>query len=55
MELRGQVTFLSLDDKCKLSLGEPGYPLAAVSRGKKVDYPNTVIYCFYYILQVMIY
>lgn len=28
--------FLSADAKCKVSIGEPGYPLAAVSRGKKV-------------------
>ena len=28
--------FLSADAKCKISVGEPGYPLAAVARGKKV-------------------
>ena len=26
----------SADAKCKVTLGEPGYPIAAVSRGKRV-------------------
>lgn len=28
--------FLSADAKCKISVGEPGFPLAAVTRGKRV-------------------
>ena len=28
--------FFSADPKCKISVGEPGFPLAAVARGKKV-------------------
>lgn len=28
---------LSVDDKCKISVGEPGTPVAAVSRGKQVS------------------
>ena len=27
---------VSADAKCKVSVGEPGYPIAAVSRGKQV-------------------
>lgn len=27
---------LSLDDKCKVNIGEPGTPVAAVSRGRRV-------------------
>ena len=29
--------FLSVDDKCKVDLGEPGFPIAAVERGRKVS------------------
>ena len=28
--------FFSVDAKCKITLGEPGFPLAAVARGEKV-------------------
>ena len=31
-----ETIFLSADEKCKVSIGEPDYPIAAVSRGKKV-------------------
>ena len=30
------VAFVSADAKCKVSIEEPGFPMAAVSRGKKV-------------------
>ena len=30
------VAFVSADAKCKVSIGEPGFPVAVVSRGKKV-------------------
>ena len=36
MKNRQNVAFFSADAKCKVSIGEPGYPIAAVSRGKKV-------------------
>ena len=29
-------TFVTADAKCKVSVGEPGFPIAAVARGKKV-------------------
>ena len=29
-------SFVSADAKCKVQIGEPAYPIAAVSRGKKV-------------------
>jgi hypothetical protein len=29
-------TFLSLDDKHQIKVGEPGYPVAAVERGRQV-------------------
>lgn len=32
------VKFLSMDDKCKVDMGEPGFPIAAVSRGKQVGF-----------------
>lgn len=28
--------FISMDDKCKVAMGEPGTPIAAVARGKEV-------------------
>ena len=33
---RSHATFLSLDDKHKVPVGEPGYPVASVDRGKRV-------------------
>ena len=36
VKYRSCVTFVSLDDKHKVPLGEPGYPVASVERGKKV-------------------
>ena len=33
---RSHATFVSLDDKHKISVGEPGYPVASVECGKKV-------------------
>ena len=33
---RENVAMLSLDDKCKVNVGEPGTPVAAVGRGKRV-------------------
>ena len=30
------IAFVSADAKCKVSIGELGFPLAAVSQGKKV-------------------
>lgn len=36
IKYRSHSTFVSLDDKHKVPLGEPGYPVASVERGKKV-------------------
>ena len=36
IKYRDYGTFVSLDDKHKVPLGEPGYPVASVERGKKV-------------------
>ena len=36
MKHRDSTTFFSADAKCKIGVGEPGYPLAAVARGKQV-------------------
>ena len=33
---RADATFFSADGKCKVSVGEPDFPLASVSQGKKV-------------------
>ena len=33
---RTDSTFFSADAKCKVSVGEPDFPLASVSQGKKV-------------------
>lgn len=34
--LKSHCKMVSMDDKCKVDLGEPGFPIAAVSRGKQV-------------------
>ena len=34
------VAFFSADAKCKVPVGEPGYPIATVTRGKKVNVGN---------------
>ena len=34
--LRKYCTFISLDDKHKIKIGEPGYPVAAAERGRRV-------------------
>lgn len=42
---KSDVKFLSMDDKCKVDVGEPGFPIAAVSRGKQVGlfpFPSVV-------------
>ena len=36
MKHRDSTTFFSAEAKCKISVGEPGYPLAAVACGKQV-------------------
>lgn len=36
VKYREHVHFISQDDKCKVDVGEPGCPVAAVDRGKKV-------------------
>ena len=36
IKFRSHATLVSLDDKHKVSIGEPGYPVASVERGKKV-------------------
>ena len=36
VKYRNETLFLSADAKCKVTVGEPGYQIAAVSRGKKV-------------------
>lgn len=33
---RGKCVFTCLDDKHRIKIGEPGYPVAAVERGKRV-------------------
>ena len=35
--LKPHTLFLSLDDKAKISIGEPDFPIAAVTRGKQVS------------------
>ena len=36
IKFRTSSVFFNADAKCKISVGEPGFPLAAVARGKKV-------------------
>ena len=36
VKTRQNIAFFSADTKCKVAIGEPGYPIAAVTRGKKV-------------------
>ena len=36
IRFRDECTFLSVDDKHKVKVGEPGTPLAAVERGRQV-------------------
>lgn len=36
-EHRSITCMLSLDDKCKVNVGEPNFPVAAVSRGRRVS------------------
>ena len=36
VKFRQHNTFICLDDKHRVSVGEPGYPVAAVDRGKRV-------------------
>ena len=36
IKYRNNATYVSLDDKHKVPVGEPGYPVASVERGKKV-------------------
>ena len=46
IKFRSYATLVSMDDKHKVPVGEPGYPVACVERGKKVlcaiDKPFTV-------------
>ena len=37
LTLRTSCSFVCLDDKHKISIGEPGFPVASVQRGKKVS------------------
>lgn len=41
MKYRADVNLVCCDDKCKIDVGEPDYPIAAVSRGKQV------LLCYY--------
>ena len=36
IQLADITTFASIDAKCKIPIGDPGFPIAAVSRGKQV-------------------
>ena len=36
MDQKNHVVFLSTDAKCKVPVGEPDYPIAAVRRGRSV-------------------
>ena len=36
VKLKNHSIFVCLDDKHRVPVGEPGYPVAAVDRGKKV-------------------
>ena len=36
MHFADSTTFASGDAKCKVQIGEPGFPIAAVSHGKQV-------------------
>ena len=40
VRLKAHSSFVSLDDKHRISVGEPGYPVAAVERGKRVLVPG---------------
>ena len=33
---RNELTFVCMDDKHSMKIGEPGYPVAAIGRGKSV-------------------
>lgn len=39
---KSHVDMYSLDDKCKIDIGEPGLPIAAVDRGKKVCFTSSI-------------
>lgn len=36
VKFKEHTAMFSLDDKCKVNVGEPNYPIAAVARGKQV-------------------
>ena len=40
VKIRQNVAFFSADTKCKVPVGEPGYPIATITRGKKVIVGN---------------
>jgi hypothetical protein len=40
LRLRSVCSFVCLDDKHKIKIGEPGYPVASAQRGKKVSVRN---------------
>uniref|UniRef100_A0A1X7TME8 Uncharacterized protein n=1 Tax=Amphimedon queenslandica TaxID=400682 RepID=A0A1X7TME8_AMPQE len=37
LQIRSECSFICLDDKHKIKIGEPGYPVASALRGKKVS------------------
>ena len=39
--LKAHCNFLSIDDKHKIKTGEPGFPVAAAERGKRVIVSRT--------------
>ena len=44
MKFRDISTFVCLDDKHKVKIGEPGYPVAAAERGRQVVVSKTDTY-----------
>lgn len=53
VQFREYVNFFSCDDKCKVDVGEPNMPIAAVSRGKQVSYSKTSYAPSYYIVMLI--
>ena len=44
MQYRDSVTFFSANAKCKVNVGKPGYPLAAIAQGKKVKFGENELF-----------
>ena len=44
LKLRDECLFICLDDKHRLKVGEPGFPVAAAERGRRVIVMKTSAY-----------